>query len=58
MKTNQRQIISKILDICTAVQIKRRLCTRITLTSEAVNPYLEMLTKNGIDKCPRRTQSF
>jgi predicted transcriptional regulator len=48
MKRSRDIIISKILDICTAGAHKTRIVYQANLNFRTVNPYLELLTKNGM----------
>ena len=48
MKRSRDIIISKILDICTAGAYKTRIVYQANLNFRTVNPYLELLTKNGM----------
>ena len=48
MKRSRDMIISQILDICTAGASKTRIVYQANLNFRTVNPYLELLTKNGL----------
>jgi predicted transcriptional regulator len=48
MKRSRDMIISKILDICTTGAHKTRIVYQANLNFRTVNPYLELLTKNGM----------
>jgi predicted transcriptional regulator len=48
MKRSRDIIISKILDICTDGAHKTRIVYQANLNFRTVNPYLELLTKNGM----------
>ena len=57
MKRSRDIIISKILDICTDGAHKTRIVYQANLNFRTVNPYLELLTKNGMINATKRTQS-
>ncbi len=48
MKRSRDIIISKILDICTNGAHKTKIVYQANLNFRTVNPYLELLTKNGM----------
>ena len=48
MKRSRDVIISKILDICTEGAHKTKIVYQANLNFRTVNPYLELLTKNGM----------
>jgi len=48
IKRSRDIIISKILDICTDGAHKTRIVYQANLNFRTVNPYLELLTKNGM----------
>jgi predicted transcriptional regulator len=48
IKRSRDIIISKILDICTKGAHKTRIVYQANLNFRTVNPYLELLTKNGM----------
>ena len=48
MKRSRDVIISKILDICTDGAHKTQIVYQANLNFRTVNPYLELLTKNGM----------
>jgi predicted transcriptional regulator len=48
MKRSRDIIISKILDICTKGANKTKIVYQANLNFRTVNPYLELLTKNGM----------
>ena len=48
MKRSKDMIISKILDICTNGAHKTKIVYQANLNFRTVNPYLELLTKNGM----------
>jgi predicted transcriptional regulator len=48
MKRSRDIIISKILDICTEGAHKTKIVYQANLNFRTVNPYLELLTKNGM----------
>ncbi|VVB63031.1 Winged helix-turn-helix [uncultured archaeon] len=48
MKRSRDVIISKILDICIGGAHKTKIVYRANLNFRTVNPYLELLTKNGL----------
>lgn len=48
MKRSKDMIISQILDICANGASKTRIVYQANLNFRTVNPYLELLTKNGI----------
>jgi predicted transcriptional regulator len=48
MKRSRDIIISKILDICTDGAHKTKIVYQANLNFRTVNPYLELLTKNGM----------
>ena len=47
-KRSRDVIISKILDICTEGAHKTKIVYQANLNFRTVNPYLELLTKNGL----------
>jgi predicted transcriptional regulator len=55
MKRSRDIIISKILDICTAGAHKTRIVYQANLNFRTVNPYLELLTKNGMIKAQKES---
>ena len=48
MKRSRDQIISKILDICITGAHKTKIVYQAYLNFRTVNPYLDLLTKNGM----------
>lgn len=48
MKRSRDIIISKILDICIEGANKTKIVYQANLNFRTVNPYLELLTKNGM----------
>ncbi len=48
MKRSRDIIISKILDICTDGANKTKIVYQANLNFRTINPYLELLTKNGM----------
>jgi predicted transcriptional regulator len=48
MKRSRDRIISQILDVCTSGANKTRIVYQANLNFKTVNPYLELLTKNGM----------
>jgi predicted transcriptional regulator len=48
MKRSRDMIISKILDICTGGAHKTRIVYQANLNFRTVNPYIELLTNNGM----------
>ena len=48
IKRSRDIIISKILDICTDGAHKTRIVYQANLNFRTINPYLELLTKNGM----------
>jgi predicted transcriptional regulator len=48
MKRSRDVIISEILDICTDGAHKTKIVYQANLNFRTVNPYLELLTKNGM----------
>jgi len=48
MKRSRDIIISKILDICTDGANKTKIVYQANLNFRTINPYLEILTKNGM----------
>ena len=48
MKRSRDIIISKILDICTDGAHKTRIVYQANLNFRTVNPYIDLLTKNGL----------
>ena len=48
MKRSRDTIISKILDICTDGAHKTKIVYQANLNFRTVNPYLELLTTNGM----------
>jgi predicted transcriptional regulator len=48
MKRSRDIIISKILDICIEGAYKTKIVYQANLNFRTVNPYLELLTKNGM----------
>lgn len=48
MKRGRHTIISQILDICNGGASKTRIVYQANLNFRTVNPYIELLTKNGL----------
>ena len=48
MKRTKDLIISKILDVCTGGAHKTKIVYQANLNFRTVNPYIELLTKNGM----------
>jgi len=48
MNRSRDRIISKVLDICTHGAYKTKIVYQANLNFRTVNPYLELLTKNGM----------
>jgi len=48
MKRSKDMIISQILDICADGASKTRIVYQANLNFRTVNPYIELLTKNGL----------
>jgi len=48
MKRSRDIIISKVLDICTDGAHKTKIVYQANLNFRTVNPYLELLTRNGM----------
>jgi predicted transcriptional regulator len=48
MKRSRDVIISQILDICTKGASKTRIVYQANLNFRTINPYLDLLTKNGL----------
>jgi predicted transcriptional regulator len=48
MKRSRDTIISKVLDICSQGAHKTKIVYQANLNFRTVNPYLELLTKNGM----------
>ena len=48
MKRSRDKIISEILDICVGGAHKTKIVYQANLNFRTVNPYLELLTKNGM----------
>ncbi len=48
MKRSKDMIISQILDICVDGASKTRIVYQANLNFRTVNPYIELLTKNGL----------
>ncbi len=48
MKRSKDMIISQILDICTNGASKTRIVYQANLNFRTVNPYIELLAKNGL----------
>ena len=48
MKRSRHKIISQILDICVNGASKTRIVYQANLNFRTVNPYLELLTRNGM----------
>jgi len=48
MKRSRHMIISQILDICDGGASKTRIVYQANLNFRTVNPYIELLTKNGL----------
>jgi predicted transcriptional regulator len=48
MKRSRHMIISQILDICNGGASKTRIVYQANLNFRTVNPYIELLTKNGL----------
>jgi len=50
MKRSRHEIISQILDVCRNGASKTRIVYQVNLNFRTVNPYIDLLIKNGIDK--------
>jgi predicted transcriptional regulator len=50
MKRSKYQIISQILDICVGGACKTRIVYQANLNFRTINPYIDLLTKNGLIK--------
>lgn len=48
MKRGKHMIISQILDVCNGGASKTRIVYQANLNFRTVNPYIELLTKNGL----------
>ena len=48
MKRSRSLIVSQILEICTLGASKTKIVYQANLNFKTVNPYLDMLTKNGL----------
>ncbi len=48
MKRSRHTIISQILDICDGGASKTKIVYQANLNFRTVNPYIELLTKNGL----------
>ena len=48
MKRSRDVIISQILDICIKGASKTRIVYQVNLNFRTINPYLDLLTKNGL----------
>jgi predicted transcriptional regulator len=48
MKRSRDVIISQILDICVKGASKTRIVYQVNLNFRTINPYLDLLTKNGL----------
>ncbi|MGD0954022.1 MAG: winged helix-turn-helix domain-containing protein [Methanotrichaceae archaeon] len=48
MKRSRDMIISQILDICINGASKTRIVYQANLNFRTINPYIELLTKNGL----------
>ena len=48
MKRSRDMIISQILDICINGASKTRIVYQANLNIRTINPYIELLTKNGL----------
>lgn len=48
MKRSKDMIISQILDICISGASKTRIVYQANLNFRTVNPYIELLSKNGL----------
>ena len=48
MKRSKDMIISQILDICINGASKTRIVYQANLNFRTINPYIELLTKNGL----------
>lgn len=48
MKRSKHTIISQILEICDGGASKTRIVYQANLNFKTVNPYIELLTKNGL----------
>lgn len=48
MKRSRHAIISQILNICASGASKTRIVYQANLNFRAVNPYIDLLTKNGL----------
>ncbi len=50
MKRSKYQIISQILDICVGGACKTKIVYQANLNFRTINPYIDLLTKNGLIK--------
>ncbi len=48
MKRSKYQIISQILDICVGGACKTKIVYQANLNFRTINPYIDLLTKNGL----------
>ncbi len=48
MKRSRHTIVSQILDTCSGGANKTRIVYQVNLNFQTVNPYIELLTKNGL----------
>jgi len=48
MKRSRDMIVSQILDVCVNGASKTRIVYQANLNFRTINPYLELLTKNGL----------
>lgn len=48
MKRSRDMIISQILDICASGASKTRIVYQANLNFRTINPYLDLLTRNGL----------
>jgi len=56
LKRSRDVIISKILDICIEGAHKTKIVYQANLNFRTVNPYIELLTKNGMINAKNRQQ--
>lgn len=48
MKRSKQEIIAEILEVCLESSSKTRIVYQVNLNFRTINPYLDILTKNGL----------
>lgn len=57
MKRGREEIIARILSLCSEGATKTRIVYQANLNFKTVNPYMELLTRNGMIEIKREGQN-